>query len=112
MRLNIKVNIEYRVIKLPSEVSKQDFEPEYFSMTKNLSAGGLVFVAKEQILIGAIVELKIQLPGIKERIECLARVVRIEEVEAEKAYDTAVCFLDLSGADRAKLIKFVEEEIT
>ena len=111
MRLNLKVNLEYRVVKLPSELSKQELEVEYFSTTKNLSAGGLVFVAKEQIPIGAIVELKIQLPGVKEHIECLSRVMRIEEIEIEKTYDTAVCFLDLSGGDRAKLVKFVEEEI-
>lgn len=111
-RLGIKVNIRYRVVKSAAELAKRQTEPEHFSVTKNLSAGGLIFAGKEQVPIGAILELKIELPDAKEPIECLARVSRIEEVEIEKTYDIAVCFLDLSGADRVKLDQFVEEELT
>ncbi len=110
-RLGIKVNIRYRVVKSSAELAKRQTEPEHFSVTKNLSAGGLVFTAKEQVPVSSILELKIELPDAKEPIECLARVVRIEEVEIEKTYDIAVCFLDLSGADRVKLDAFVEEEL-
>ena len=70
-----------------------------------------VFVGKENITLGSILELAIQLPGSVEPIECLARVVRQEEVEAEQIYDTAVCFLDLSAADRSRLEKFIEKEM-
>ena len=78
-------------------------------MTKNISAGGLVFVAKESLLLGSILELKIELPEDKP-VDCLARGVREEEIENEKVYETAVCFLDLSAADRSRLEKFVVKE--
>jgi hypothetical protein len=54
------------------------------------------------------VELKIELPTEEKPIECLARIVREEEVEADKTYDVAACFLDLTSADRSRLEKFIE----
>lgn len=109
LRLNMKVNIRYRRIT-SLDSAKQGISPEQLSTTKNLSAGGLLFVASEAIPLGSILELKIELPDGKPSIECLSRVVRVSEIEAEKRYDTGVCFLDLGGADRARLNKFVEEE--
>ncbi len=43
-------------------------------------------------------------------VGCLARVVRVKPGE-KGAYDIAVCFLDLSGADRSKLNRFVIEKL-
>ena len=111
IRLTIKANIRYRTVKSTSESFTRNPEIEQLSVTKNISAGGLVFAASEPIPIGAVVELKIELPAVKEPIECVGRVVRIKEIEAEQIYDIAVCFLDLSGAARQKLVQFVQEEI-
>ena len=112
IRLSVKANIRFRFIKSPKELSEKKLSPEQLSVTKNLSAGGLVFTTHELIPVGSILELQIELPGAKDPISCLSRVVRVEEVEAEQNYDTAVCFLDLSGSDRAKLNQFVQEETT
>ncbi len=111
MRLDRSVNIRYKIIKdsqLLKDVLKKFGD---FSITKNISAGGLVFVAKETISLGSILELHIELADEGDAIECLARVVRQEEGDDNKSFDTAVCFLDLSGADRARLEKFVSKEI-
>jgi hypothetical protein len=35
-------------------------------------------------------------------------VVRVEEIEEEKNYHIAVCFLDITGAQRARLNRYVE----
>ena len=109
-RLNMKVNIRYRVIQSDVELAKKNLSPDQLSVTKNISAGGLLFTTPESITPGTIVELKIELPDTSQPIECLSRVVRAEEVREEKDYEIAVCFLDLSGLDRSKLVKFVEEE--
>ncbi len=109
LRLNVKVNIRYRLIK-SQEAVKKNINAEQLSIAKNISAGGLLFVASEAVPLGAILELKIELPDGKQPVECLSRVVRVSELESEKKYDTAVCFLDLAGADRTRLNKFVEEE--
>lgn len=111
IRLDVKVNIRYQVVQSSQESSGKRSAPEQLSVSKNLSAGGLVFMAHEPVPLGSILELKIELPVVKEPISCLSRVVRVEEAAGENNYDIAVCFLDLSGADRTRLDQFVQEEV-
>ncbi|MBI1977448.1 MAG: Flp pilus assembly complex ATPase component TadA [Candidatus Omnitrophica bacterium] len=111
IRLDVQVTIRYRVLSL-SDLEKKNLKPEQYSVTKNLSAGGLVFEANEQLKISSILELEIELPKVKETIACHAKTVRVMETEQEGKFDIAVCFLDLSGADRAKLDQFVKDEIS
>jgi len=59
--------------------------------------------------VGAILELTIELEKPEAPIECLARIVRVHEVD-QQTYDIAVCFLDLTGAQRARLEKYVQGE--
>ncbi len=108
-RLDAQVNIRYKIVKssaLNKETHKKQAE---FTVAKNISAGGLRFVTKESLPLGTILELKIELPEDK-HIECLARVVREEEIENERLYEMAVCFLDLSASNRTRLDKFVIKE--
>jgi c-di-GMP-binding flagellar brake protein YcgR len=81
------------------------------SVTKNVSAGGLLFVSSELVNVGSILELKIELPDSKEFIECLIKVVRVEEIEENRNYDVAGQFLDITSAQRTRLNKYVESEI-
>ena len=104
LRLDHSVNIRYKVVKPAAR------KTEEFTVTRNISAGGLVFAARESFPPGTIFELKIELPGEEKPIECLARVVRDEEIEPEKSYEMAVCFLDLSADDRGRLDRFVVGE--
>ncbi len=108
-RLDSKVNLRYKVFKSPQDLLKRGFSPEQLSVTKNISAGGLLFFSDEPLGIGSILELKIELPNGEEPIECLVRVVRIEQAE-EKNYYLAVCFLDITGAERTRLNRFIETE--
>ena len=110
MRLDCVVNVRYKIVKdtlLPKEVLKKSGD---FSVTRNISAGGMVFLAKEIISISSILELNLELPDGEDPIECLVRVVRQEETEDEKIYEVAVYFLDLSGAARTRLEKYVKKE--
>jgi hypothetical protein len=110
-RLNSKVNLRYKVFKSQGELLRKGFSPEQLSVTKDISAGGLLFFSDEVLPIGSILELKIELPNGQESIECLAKVVKVEEIEEEKNYNIAVCFLDITGAQRARLNRYVETEL-
>jgi len=110
-RLKNKVNIRYRVFKTEKELIERGFKPENLTVTKNISASGLLFVTNEALSVGVILELKIELPDGEEPIECLARVVRVEENIEEENYNIAVCFLDITSAQRIRLNKYVEMEI-
>jgi Tfp pilus assembly pilus retraction ATPase PilT len=111
-RLSCEANLRYKVFKSQQDLIKRGFSPEQLSVTKDVSAGGLLFVSNEPVPIGSILELKIELPDSKEPIECLARVVRIEEREADQNYNIAVCFLDITGAQKARMNKYVKTELT
>ncbi len=109
-RLNTAVNIAYKTLN-SQEKSTRKLPSERFGTTDNISAGGIVFVSSEPQMIGSILELKIDLPDANSPIECLAKVVRVEEVESNRRYHIAICFLDLSSAQRVRLDKYVEEEL-
>ncbi|MFH1190679.1 MAG: ATPase, T2SS/T4P/T4SS family [Candidatus Omnitrophota bacterium] len=110
-RLDNQVKVRYKVFEIENQLIKRQDCAEAATATKNISAGGLLFVAPDRLNIGSMLELKIELPNNSELIECLARVVRVEELKEEQEYDIAVCFLDLTSADRIKLDKFVGVEI-
>ncbi|MCX5703555.1 MAG: ATPase, T2SS/T4P/T4SS family, partial [Candidatus Omnitrophica bacterium] len=97
VRLDSKVNVSYKIIEKEHGLLKRGVTPEQLSVTKNISAGGVVFHSDEPLAVSTILELKLELPDGLDSIECLAKVVRIE-MTAEKSYYIAVCFLDLSGA--------------
>jgi len=111
MRLNCEANLRYKVFKSQQDLIKRGFAPEQLSVTKDISAGGMVFISDEPTPIGSILEVKIELPNGEEPVECLARVVRIEEGETEGKYSIAVCFLDITGAQRTRLNKYVQAEV-
>ncbi len=110
-RLNNRVNLRYKIFEIEDELIKRGHASEDLSATKNISAGGLLFAAQEKISVGSILELRMELVNTEAPIECLARVIRVEELKKESKYDIAVCFLDLTGAQRLKLDKFVEQEL-
>ncbi len=109
-RLTTEVNVEYKIIKSKEKIAKKIESAEHFSITQNISAGGFLFMSNESLPISAILELKIRLPDTGNPIECLGKVLRIEEAGANK-YNIAVCFLDITSADRTRLNKYIEEEL-
>ncbi len=107
-RLDAKVNIRFQAFRTKEELFKHGFTPEQLSVTKNISASGLFFVSREPVAVGSILDMKIELPNANETIECLAKVLRVEEVEEEHIYNVMVNFLDITSAQRTKLNKYIE----
>jgi type II secretory ATPase GspE/PulE/Tfp pilus assembly ATPase PilB-like protein len=114
-RLNTKVNVSYKVINIKGRPFKQKDLKEQYSTTEGISAGGLQFISNETVSLGAVLELKIDLPDAGQPIICLAKVLRVElkddETGAKKGFYISVCFLDISSAERVRLNKYVEEEL-
>jgi len=108
MRLDNNIGIRYKVFRSEKEMAGRGIHPDEISVTKNISAGGLMFVSTEQLTVGLILELYIDLPFSQETIECLARVVRV--IDVGNRFDVGVCFLDLTGAQRSRLEKYIRSE--
>jgi len=110
-RIDSKVYVRYKVFD-PKAKGKEDkaYTPELAAITKDMSAGGVRFNSPEHLEVGTIVDLNLELPDEEKSIQCLARVVRVEEIVANKNYDIAVCFLDLPNAERARLNRYILRE--
>ncbi|HSB14394.1 MAG TPA: PilZ domain-containing protein [Bryobacteraceae bacterium] len=71
-------------LKLPLEVVRKSFQPvSSAGMTKNLSAGGVLFAASIDVEIGDPIEYVITFPthsinGGSVNLRCLGKVVRVE----------------------------------
>jgi len=115
-RLNTKVNVSYKIINIKGKPLKLKDSKEQYSITEGISAGGLQFISNEAVSLGSILELKIDLPDADPSIVCLAKVLRVElkdeEAGVKKGFYISVCFLDISGAERVRLNKYVEEELS
>ena len=111
IRLSNNINLRYKVFRNEEELFSRGFRPEEFSITQNISAGGLLFISNESLAFGSILEINVDLPVAQETVVCLARVVRASESEKKGMFDIAVCFLDLTGAQRAKLEQYIEKRV-
>jgi hypothetical protein len=109
-RLQNSVNVKVSLLDAPEEIARRGVNLQELSVTKNISAGGLLFSSTEPLPMGSVLSITIELPEEGGPIECLSRVVRIDELEMGKRYDIAVCYLDLTGAQRLRLEKYVERK--
>jgi type II secretory ATPase GspE/PulE/Tfp pilus assembly ATPase PilB-like protein len=114
-RLNTKVNISYKVVNVKGGPPRPRDPKTQYGTTEGISAGGVQFVSRENISLGSVLELKIDLPDGAQAIGCLAKVLRVElndeETIPRKDFYVSVCFLDLASAQRVRLNKYVEEEL-
>jgi type II secretory ATPase GspE/PulE/Tfp pilus assembly ATPase PilB-like protein len=109
-RLQERINIRYKVFDAKDSLAQRGISFEELSCTKNISAGGLLFIGHEPPPgVGSVLELTIEIENKDDVIECLARIVRVHEIDPH-TFDIGVCFLDLTGAQRARLEKYIEGE--
>jgi len=109
-RLDTRIRILYRLIKSKDELAAKGYLWDKFSTTNNISAGGIAFTAPEDIPVGSIIEVNMELPDGKDPIICLAKVVRAKASGDHDKYEIGICFLDLTGRERTRINYFVREE--
>lgn len=114
-RITEKVKIRYKIFHQeknePHSLTISTDEFEHSTVTKDLSAGGLLFIAGHALSVGTILELKIHLLEGSASIDCLAKVCRVEEDELNNMFRIAVYYLDIASADRAKINEFVKSKM-
>jgi len=106
-RSGSRVNLKYRIIKSADGILLKN-SPEHFTITKDLSAGGLCFIATGFLPVGTILEVKIELLDSAQPLVCLAKVLYAQRREND--YYISVHFLDILSKDRIRLEKYVKEE--
>ncbi|MBF0523194.1 MAG: Flp pilus assembly complex ATPase component TadA [Candidatus Omnitrophica bacterium] len=112
-RCMVPVKIRYRLVtRDPNDPNSLISDGiEYPTFTQDISAGGLKFESKMMMTVGTLLELKIQLEEGQKSVSCLGKVYRLEEDSLKNIFSIVTCFLDISGADRAFINKFVEKKL-
>ena len=80
---------------------------EHRSISRDISAGGVRFIAGNHLPVGTIIDLKIQLYKDDKSIDCLAKICRVEEDSASPVFYLAAYFLDITSSDRVRLDNYV-----
>ncbi len=106
-RLDDKINFTYEVYKTKEGLLRGEVNSKDTGTTKNISAGGLIFVSGEFLSMEYILSIKISFPDGGDYIQCLAKIVKITEIIPNKAYEVALCFLDIASTQRARIDKYV-----
>ena len=65
------------------------------SFVRNISAGGVLFVSKENIPIGTVVELEINFPGFPRPIKADVKVVRNRELKKLGYFENGAEFINV-----------------
>jgi len=113
-RVAQKVPMKYSVLhgEIESPYTLTVKGTQHSTVTKDISAGGLVLLSGNHFSTGTILELIIQIGEGNPDIECLARVCRVEENKLTNLHGVAAYYLDLSSADRVKLNNFVKSKLS
>lgn len=96
------------IYRLSSPLDKR----ECSAFTRDLSAGGLSFVAKEQIPLGTELVIIFQLSQPERNVQCKGRVCRIEEEGRDRMFSIAIDFIDISIGDRVAVHKYIEKKMS
>ena len=97
--------------KLFEKIDDRETIKETITDTIDISAGGVAFESQYLMPVGSIVEVKYSLPLFDEPVHCIARIVRVEK-NIPKNFVISACYLDMSGAVRAKIQGFVKEAVS
>lgn len=102
VRLPINLPVKYQLLDTKAT------NPIMQGQTIDISAGGLLFIAADELQQSDILELEITLTD-QEIIRCTAKVIRvsIEEVDRLKRFKLAVGYEDITEAQRDQIFKFI-----
>ncbi|GJQ58192.1 MAG: hypothetical protein D8M57_03120 [Candidatus Scalindua sp. AMX11] len=111
-------NKNYREIETPCIArfhTKQDSDnensnPEWDIVSvKNLSAGGMVFIFDKSLGIDSMLNIRFKISQSQPTINCVGRIVRIEERQHLSGYCTAIAFTEVSAQTKSEINRTIEE---
>jgi hypothetical protein len=83
--------------------------PDIRSLTTvNISERGLLFLVDEQLPLGSLIDVQLNLPEVDREIACTGRVVRVEEKSGNR-YRAAIRIVEIGARDRILLATFIQD---
>ncbi len=77
--------------------------------TQDISAGGILFEGMELLQVGTILKVELALPGFEKPKRLMARVVRVEEIEAYEKYEVGVAFFNINDEQKEFIKQLIEK---
>lgn len=96
------------------------------SITRNCSAGGVLFETNTRFYIGELLEIEINIPGwekfkaefykgdaisSEKPLIVLATVIRVDTVEPNTRYEIGVCFSAIDKGHEWAILKYINQKI-
>ncbi|MBN2119660.1 MAG: Flp pilus assembly complex ATPase component TadA [Candidatus Omnitrophica bacterium] len=107
-RLDSKLNLRYKIFK-DEKGEPQKLSSERITLTSNVSAAGIAFLAPEALANDSILEIHLDLPDGKEPLRCLGKVVWVKKIDSGD-YEIGLSFLDLTSGERRRVNRYVTKE--
>jgi len=81
------------------------------SVTKDISAGGVSFIANRDFEPSSLIDLEISFPAIAHPVKAAARVVRTEAMKQPNMYKVAAQFVHIDENDKKAIDDFIKETL-
>ena len=76
---------------------------------ENISAGGTFFRYKEDLGIGTLLDLKIDVSKSMPTINCVGEIIRSDKLQHISVFCIAIKFIDIGEQDKELINKAIEE---
>lgn len=107
-RTTIELEVHYK--PFDPRLNLAALDKDHVAYAEDLSAGGMLIKMSEFFPLGSLLELRFKIFEHGNRqLQCLARVVRVEETPDGSTYLVGTMFMDLSTQDRQYLDDFVKK---
>ena len=109
-RLRTRIPIEYTLYKEALD-GEPIFDLPVKTIAKDISAGGISFETKGLLNIGNVLKFRVDVPDYHKKIDCMMKIIRIEEIKGTDRYNVAAYYLDIASDDKAILDQFIQHKI-
>ena len=94
--------------RLHSNLQEKDTDKWDMVLLRDLSIGGLMFLADKEVEVGSIFDLDIKIPNrVNKSVTCRGMALRVEKSPSTDLRQIAGCFIDLEEKDMNDIEKLV-----
>ena len=78
--------------------------------TKDISAGGIRVVLKDELEKGSLVSVRLVMPDTDKELTCFAQVAWVADQSAE-GFETGFAYIDISNKEMTSIQEFIDAEL-
>lgn len=101
IRLGTAIGVTYKLIKTHKRMKQTP------SLVKDIGGGGIRLVVKEDLRVGDLIGLEIQIPHLKEPIDAVGEVVWFSAGKDHEHREAGAKFRDIEQKDLHKIFEYV-----